>query len=134
LTKFVAWRVYAECPKRPDASHACRFGRTHRSGFLCFQLRCIDDFTDGWAGQRRTPEVNRNEFSISGMAADPIISARDRAFQLARAGEHSSWAEIAAALMREAYGEYVVQGIGADQRARAELDSIILRAQATRRL
>jgi hypothetical protein len=68
------------------------------------------------------------------MAADPIISARDRAFQLARTGEHSNWAEIAAALVHEAYAELVVQGIGADQRAKADLDAIILRARATRRL
>jgi hypothetical protein len=63
--------------------------------------------------------------------ADPGVSARDRAFHLARTDEHSSWAEIAAVLEREAYGEYVVQGIGADQRARAELEAIILRAQQT---
>jgi hypothetical protein len=81
------------------------------------------------AGQRRTPELNRNWFNTEGMAADPIISARDRAFQLARTGEHPSWADIAAALVGEAYAELVVQGIGADQRARAEVVAIILRAQ-----
>jgi hypothetical protein len=65
------------------------------------------------------------------MAVDPLVSTRDRAFQLARTGEHSSWAEIAGALEREGYGGYVVQGIGADQRAKAELEAIILRAQQT---
>jgi hypothetical protein len=67
------------------------------------------------------------------MAVDPLVSARDRAFQLARTGEHSSWAEIAAVLQRDGYGGYVVQGIGADQRARAELEAIILRTQQTTR-
>jgi len=60
------------------------------------------------------------------MMYTPLTSARDRAFQLAKSGEHRSWPEIAWQLVREGYSSASVIALGGDAAARAELDNVLL--------
>ena len=62
------------------------------------------------------------------MSFNPLTSARDRAFQLAKTGDQKNWPEIAWQLVREGYSSGAVMALGGDVSARAALDEALLQA------
>lgn len=57
--------------------------------------------------------------------ADPEISARDRAYELAAMGEYLLWPPIAAVLASEGFGAGVIKKIGKDRTAQIEIRALI---------
>jgi hypothetical protein len=68
------------------------------------------------------------------MSADLAISARDRAFELAKTGEHASWPSIVAALTKEGYRASTIIAIGSDLTARAHIADLILASRGDLRI
>jgi hypothetical protein len=63
------------------------------------------------------------------MAANPLISARERALALALSGDYLLWPTIAQALAGEGFGAAAIKQIGKDRAVQREITARILAAE-----
>jgi hypothetical protein len=66
------------------------------------------------------------------MAANPLISARERALALAASGDYLLWPNIARVLASEGFGAGAIKQIGKDRAVQCEITARILAAERAR--